>query len=121
VKPKSPSIRFIPFGPKTLQILGLRREREPEADYVLGNSPQRILRRLSHQLRIVCDRIGLSGVTFHILHRMFFARLASGGRLDSCIIIGGWSSHSVATKSILSMDDRFKIAARDQARIEEEL
>jgi hypothetical protein len=36
------------------------------------------------------------------------------------MIIGGWRS-PMTTKVILGIDDRFMIAARDQARIEEEL
>jgi len=31
--------RPMPFGPKTLQVLAARREREPESEYVLGSLP----------------------------------------------------------------------------------
>jgi integrase len=114
--------RYVPFGPKTLQVLKVRRERGPETKYILGRSPRAFLYRVSHQLHTVCDRIGVSGVTLHLLRRTFFARLVdSGASLDSCMIIGGWKSLSTMTMFIGGTDDRFKFAARDQARIEEEL
>ncbi|MBB5343808.1 tyrosine-type recombinase/integrase [Tunturibacter empetritectus] len=114
--------RYVPFGPKTLQVLEVRRERGPEAEYILGRSPRALLHRVSHQLRTVCDSIGVSEVTLHLLRRTFFARLVnSGASLDSCMIIGGWRSLSTMTRLIPGTEDWFKFAARNQARIEEEL
>jgi integrase len=122
VNAKSAYERYVPFGPNTLQILEARRERKPDTEYVLAESPRRLLHRVSHQLPTVCDLIGVSRVTLHVLRRTFFTRLVnSGASLDSCMIIGGWRSLSTVTKVIAGTDDRFKIAARDQARIEEEL
>lgn len=99
----------------------MRRERGQEAEYILDKSHRGLLDRVSHQLRTVCNRFGLAGVILHVLRRKFFARMTnSGASLDSCMIIGGWRS-PMTTKVILGIDDRFMIAARDQARIEEEL
>jgi len=99
--------RFVVVNPKSPSI--------PEAEYVLGKSPQQLLRRLSHELRIVCDRVDLSGVAFHILRLTFFARLVnSGGGLESCMTICGWKSLSVAMKVILGTmtDSRLPLATK---------
>ena len=86
VNAKSPSIRSIPFGPKTLQILEARREREREAEYVLGNSPRRFLHRVSHQLRTVCASIGVDGVTLRVLRCTFFARMGTPDALTYALL-----------------------------------
>jgi integrase len=115
----NPRIRYIPFGQKTLQILEARRDREPEAEYVLGKSPQVLLRRISRQLRTVSESIGVSGVTLRVLRHTFFHRLCfSGASPESMRMIGGyswpfWRSH-------LSPDRYFEIADREQARVEQQ-
>jgi integrase len=109
--------RSVPFGPQTCQMLEVRRERGPKTEYIFGKPH---LPRVSLQLRTVSDRIGLSGVTLHLLRRSFFERLSlSGASRESFVIFGGWRSLLWTTRSILTTDQRFEIAVRDQARIEE--
>ena len=111
--------RRVLCGPKTLQILEARRKSGSE--YVLEKSPRGLVHRVSRQLRTVCNSIGLSGVTFHVLRRKFFERLmSSGASYESCITIGGWKSTSSAFAHIpLSPDWLLKSAALDLARVEE--
>jgi integrase len=76
VHTKKSFVSSVRLGPQTLRILELRREREPEAEYVLGNSPRALLVRVSRQFRTVCDGIGVSGVSLHVLRRTFLESLA---------------------------------------------
>lgn len=114
---KNACMRSVPFGPKTLQMLQSRREHHPDAEYVLGESPLGLLRRVSRQLRTVCEGIGVRGVTLRVLRHTFFLRLA-GWNVESCRTFDGNKLPSV-WRSFLTEDQRFKMAARDQARIEE--
>jgi integrase len=112
--------RSVPLGPKTCQMLEVRREREPEAEYIFRKSRPAFLPRVSQQLRTVSDRIGFSGITLHLLRRSFFERLSlSGASRESFVIFGRWRSPLWTTESILTPDQRFEVAACDQARIEE--
>jgi hypothetical protein len=77
VDSKGSSVRSVPLRPQTIQILEMRREREPAAEYVLGKAPRGFLDRVSRQFRSVCDGIGVSGVTLHLLRRTFLANLTS--------------------------------------------
>lgn len=115
----SASKRFVPFGEKTLQMLQSRRERYPEAEFVLGKSPRGLLRRVSRQLRTVCEGIGVRGVTLRVLRHTFFLRMACAqASTESIRAIGGYKLPSVL-RSFLTEDHRFEMAARDLARIEE--
>ena len=112
--------RSVPLGPKTSQMLEVRREREPEAEYVFGKSRWSFLPRVSQQLRTVSNRVDLSGVTLYLFRRSFLERLfLSGASRESFVIFGAWRSPLCTTMSILTTDHHFEVAARDQARIEE--
>lgn len=81
---KSGCMRLLPCEPKTLEILATRREREPDAEHVLGGSPRELLRSVSDQLSTVCAGIGVHGVTLHLLRRTLLERPAlAGASLDS--------------------------------------
>lgn len=114
-------IRSVPFGPKTCQMLEVRRERGLKREYVFFNKSRlAFISCLSHQLRTVSDRLGLSGVTLHLLRRSFFARLfLSGASRESFVSFGASRSPLWTTRSVPTADQHFEIAARDQARIEE--
>jgi len=76
-------------GPKTSQMLEVRREREPEAEYVFGKSRWSFLPRVSQQLRTVSNRVDLSGVTLYLFRRSFLERLfLSGASRESFVIFG---------------------------------
>ena len=81
--------RFVPFGLETLWILEGRRECDPEAEYVLGKSPRRLLDRVHRQLRTVCEGIGLGGVTLRVLRYTFFADLAASGASIAVLLAFG--------------------------------
>ncbi|QNI32088.1 tyrosine-type recombinase/integrase [Alloacidobacterium dinghuense] len=61
--------RSLPFGPKTMNVLIQRRERQPQSEGVLGPSPARILSRVTRQLRATCEQIGIYGVNLHLIRR----------------------------------------------------
>jgi integrase len=120
VKGKGARRRRVPLERKTLKVLQALRDREPNTELVLGKSPRVLLERASHQLRVVCDRIGMR-CSFHCLRRMFLERLMnSGANSSSLMVFGGWKPSSLAFKSFLTGDQSYEIAAREQARMEEQ-
>lgn len=114
--------RSVPYGPKTLQTLKARREREPEAEYLLGPSASKVLRTASLQLRAVCDDNGLHGVTFRTLRHTMFSRLmSSGASIHSLMGIAGLKDPgTMESHCSMTDEERFVIAARGQAKIEED-
>lgn len=89
---KNARMRSVPLGPQTLQVLQSRREREPDATYVLGVSPLGLLRRVSVQLRTDCDRLGLRGVSLHVLRHTFANRLVNAN--VNCVVLKYLMGHS---------------------------
>ncbi|MCU1252244.1 MAG: hypothetical protein JWQ49_5273 [Edaphobacter sp.] len=72
---KRASMRFVPLDPEMLQMFEVRGGRESGAEYIFGTSRRALLYRVSRQLGTLCDRIGASGVTLHLLRRSFFERV----------------------------------------------
>jgi integrase len=91
VKGKAP--RFVPFGPATVKVLMERRESHPDSEYVLGESRQGLIKRVSRQLSSLAPRIGVRRLTLQTLRHTFFTRLAAAGAPAFVIkAIGGWKS-----------------------------
>jgi integrase len=112
--------RQVPFGPKTRQILEVRREREPQSTYVLGESPSAIQARVSNQLRMVCDGFAESRVTLLLLRRTFFERMIYFGcDPHSLMKIGGYRSPYSAMKCLLDGNQLIEIAIRYLSQIEQ--
>jgi integrase len=117
---KSGYVRYVPFGPRTYQMLEGRREREPETEYVFGTSPRAFLARCSHQLRTLSETIGVEHISLSALRDTFFVRwIQSRKSLDALCLISGQRLCRVEVH--LSWEHRLAIAARDQAQLEEEL
>jgi integrase len=118
---KKSTSRSIPFESKTLQVLEARRERQSESEYVLGTSPRTVLNRISRQLRTLSAHIGVSRVSLNVLRHTFFTRLFnSGASILTLYVIGGYRSYRHLLKSFVSPEQRYEIAVRDQARMEEQ-
>jgi integrase len=113
-------VRYVPFGPRTCQMLEGRRERGPETEYVLGKSPRASLARCSRQLPTVSETIGVEHISLSALRNTFFVRWAQSRKsVDALCLITG---HRLCQLEVhLSWEDRLAIAARDQAQLEEEL
>lgn len=47
VQSKTGQTRTVPFGPRVLQRLRVRKDREDQSEYVLGDRPRALLRRVS--------------------------------------------------------------------------
>jgi len=96
--------RYVPFGVKTEEILIARRERSPDSEFVLGRFPVRMLARINHQLKIVCEKVGLGNISLIVLRHTFAARWVDcGGDLVVLKMICGWTSYS-AFKMFLSRE-----------------
>jgi integrase len=89
---KNARMRSVPLGPQTLQVLQSRRERQPDPAYVLGESPLGLLHRVSVQLRTVCDRLGVRGVSLHVLRHTFAKRLVNAN--VNCVVLKDLMGHS---------------------------
>jgi len=114
---KSPCHRYVPVGTRTTEVLVARRERHPESEFVLGSSPEKLLTRIKHQLKRVCEEIGLGGVNLRVLRHTFIYRwVASGGNSGALMAICGWKSDYFIN---LHGEQGFEIAVRDQAQVEE--
>lgn len=121
VNPKTFYMRTVPFERKTLQVLEARRDRQPESEYVLGESPHRVLDRISRQLRTLSVVVGVSRISLNVLRHTFFTRLFnSGASILTLYVIGGYRSYGHLLKSFVSPERRYEIAVRDQARLEEQ-
>ncbi len=117
---KSGYLRYVPFGRRTYQMLEGRRERGPDMEYVFGKSPRAFLVRCSRQLWKVSETIGVEHISLRALRNTFFVRwVQSGKSLDALCLISGHRLRQVEVH--LSWEDRLAIAARDQAKLEEEL
>jgi len=110
--------RYVPLGPKSQQALVALHERRPEAEFILGAAPQRLLQRVSRQLR----KVGGGQVSFGALRHTFRLRLWQAEvpveSLHYSCGIYGYESRSKWTY-ILSPDLHYELAARHFARIEE--
>jgi integrase len=79
IKPGTPYARPVPFEDKALLVFKKRRLCEPQAEYVLGESPQKLLNRVSRKLAAISTGIGIDRVSFQILRRTFAHRLVNAG------------------------------------------
>jgi integrase len=79
IKPGTPDARTVPFEDKARLVFKKRRLCEPQAEYVLGESPQKLLNRVSRKLAAISTGLGIERVSFHILRRTFAHRLFSAG------------------------------------------
>jgi integrase len=100
---KSARTRTVPLESQTLQVLQSRRERQPDAAYVLGESPLGLLRRLSVELRTVCDRLGVCGISLHVLRHTFIKQLVDAN--VNGVLLKNLMGHS----SIKTTQRRFKL------------
>jgi integrase len=117
---KSGYARYVPFGPRTYQMLEARREREPETEYVFGALSRALLARCSHQLRTLSETIGVGHICLSTLRNNFFVRwIKSRKSLDALCLISGQKLCRIDVH--LSWEHRLAIAARGQAQLEEEL
>lgn len=100
--PMSISDRYVPLGTKTRSILKARRDRDPGSDYVLGKSPQLLLRKVQHQLLVLGRQIRAGSISLYSLRQTFFRILMEAGA-DATVLmsIGGYRSFS-PVKSILA-------------------
>jgi integrase len=113
--------RYLPFGPKTLQVLEARRARKPASEFVLGESPVGVLRRVSQQLRVVGNQAGFESLPLAVFRRMFFERhMSAGASIASLLLVGGYRRPFLTIKSFLTHDQLYEQAVRDQARVEEQ-
>jgi len=113
--------RCLPFGPKTLQILQARRVRNPASEFVLGESPARLLSRISWQFRALCDRVGVGPIPLRALRHRFFERLLStGASIESALFLGGYPRTYLNMTCFLTSYQLYEQAVRDQARVEEQ-
>ena len=113
--------RYVPFGPKTLQVLEARRVRKPASEFVLGESPTGLLGRISRQLRAVAEQAGIGPITLSIIRCTIIERLVSAGAcIQSLGLISGYRTAHLTTKFFLPNEQVYKQAVRDQARIEEQ-
>src|ERR1035437_7845318 len=88
--PMAMYVRYVPFDAKSRQILEALRNRDPEAVFVLGKSPQQVLHRVRRQLRAVAWKMGAGRVSLHSLRQSFFMRLLEAGAdVATVMSIGG--------------------------------
>ena len=93
-------------------------ERRPEAEFILGAAPQRLLQRVSRQLR----KVGGGQVLFGALRHTFRLRLWQAEvPVESLHYICGICGYANRSKwtYILPPDLHYELAARHFARIEE--
>ena len=114
--------RYVPFGPRTYQMLEARREREPETEYVFGTSPRAFLARCSRQLRKLSETIGVEHISLSVLQNTFIARwVQSGKSLDALCLISGVGLYHWRLNFHVISEHKLAIAVREQAQFEEEL
>jgi integrase len=112
--------RVVPFGSKTLRIFESRREEQSETEFVLGCFPEKTMFRVTRQLRELAKALGVDRISCAVLRHTCANRLMrSGASVQSLMAILGWSSPFTRMKSLISDDQRYALAALDQARIEE--
>jgi integrase len=112
--------RYVPFGAKTLQTLKALHDREPASEIVLGASAHRRLNWVSHKLRVLGREIGVVPISLSGLRHAFVTRfMAYGGSVDSLSTICGYKPGN--SKFLSTLEQRFECAARDQARVENDL
>jgi integrase len=123
--PKASSGRNVPLDATSRQILEALRARDPEAVFVLGQSPQQVLHRVRLQLRAVARKMGVGPISFHSLRRFFLMRLwEAGADVATVMAIAGWTSSSfkmLFKVSSLTTRQAYERAMRDSARIEGEI
>jgi integrase len=61
--------RIVPFGSRTSLALVALFKRRPDSNFILGDSPSKLLRRVSAQLRMVAGELGSRNLSFHTLRR----------------------------------------------------
>ena len=79
IKSRTRNARTVPFEDKALLGFKKRRLCEPQAEHVLGESPENFLYRVSRKLATISKSIGIDRVSFHILRLTFAHRLVSSG------------------------------------------
>jgi integrase len=79
IQPRRSHSRTVHFGAQTLLALEALRQRRPESELVLGNTPIRLLHRMSRQLGTLSAQIGMRRVTFQELRQVFCMRLVNAG------------------------------------------
>ena len=82
--------RRVPFADTTEAILRARRARGPQAAYVLGSSPERVLVAVSERLKALSIRVLKRPITLHTLRLGFLAWWSSvGGNRGQLALIAG--------------------------------
>jgi integrase len=111
----------VPFGMRARPALEALHGRRPTSAFVLGDFPQGFTNRVSRQLQVVGEHLGIRPASFHALRGPFSMRFMLSNPSTSTLklILGHRECDSVSF--ISSHDERFECAARDQARVEEDL
>lgn len=86
IKPGTPDARTIPLGDQARSALEKLRRHEPQAECVLGASPQRLLNRVSRQLATISKVVGGDRVSYQTLRRIFAVHLFNAGT-DICSVM----------------------------------
>ena len=114
-------VRYLPFGPKTRQILEARRLRQPTSEFVLGESPTGLLRRISRQLQALGDRAGVGPIPISVFRHSFFKRLfLAGASAESVQFLGGYRTPFLTIESFLTNKGVYEMTVHDQANVEKQ-
>ncbi len=109
--------RRIPLGDKALALLRVRRQRQPDSEFVLGRSPRLVLERASRRCRLLSVQTCRRVVTLRLLRLAFLNRwVDSGGSLEALTLISGVAQTSRCAK--LDLEQKFEIAVHHQAQVE---
>jgi integrase len=113
--------RRVPFGQKVLQVLKARRACDLDSEFVAGNSPDRVLRKVSQQLRELSPASRRAPITLHVLRHSFMARwMAAGGGIAELGCVTGIATPTRFMKHLISPDCLYASAAKFQAKLEEQ-
>lgn len=111
---------LIPFGNRILQLLKIRRDLDPSAEFVFGKSPRSALASAQLDLAEISRGLRPTPITLDAVRQSFLIRwLEAGGNKAQLECITNWSTRRLDPSRLIAGSTVYREAAKFQSQLED--